>query len=133
MECLEVRNRCPKLLTRPLLPEAATEHALRAVPDDNRARRWRPHPESEWELLYSCRRGQIDWSSPEGVTLPLMAYCFGEPHCSSAVHSRDLPVVLQHGAMLRSLLRLIRGSKLLHMHPLLYTMYLSLIPACSST
>lgn len=72
VECLEVRNRCPKLLTRPLLPEAATEHALRAVPNDSRARRWKPHPESQWELLYSCSRGQIDWSSPAGVALPAL-------------------------------------------------------------
>ncbi|KAL3143120.1 PSII 6.1 kDa protein [Trebouxia sp. C0009 RCD-2024] len=69
VECLEVRNRCPKLLTRPLLPEAATEHALRAVPNDSRARRWKPHPESQWELLYSCSRGQIDWSSPAAAAV----------------------------------------------------------------
>jgi len=35
MECLEVNNHCPKLLTRALLPEAAMEHALKAVQTDN--------------------------------------------------------------------------------------------------
>lgn len=70
MECLEVRNHCPKLLTRALLPEAATGHAMRAVSTDNRGRRWKPHPESDWELLYSCSQGHIDWSSPDGVALP---------------------------------------------------------------
>ena len=68
VECLEVSNHCPKLLTRALLPEAAMEHAMRAVHTDNKVRRWKPHPESEWELLYSCARGQVDWNSPDGMT-----------------------------------------------------------------
>lgn len=65
-ECLEVNNHCPKTLGRALLPEAAVEHAVRAVPNDNRGRRWKPQPESQWELVYSCARGQVDWNSPDG-------------------------------------------------------------------
>ena len=63
---MEVSNHCPKLLTRALLPEAAMEHALRAVQTENRVRRWKLNPDSEWELLYSCARGQVDWNSPDG-------------------------------------------------------------------
>lgn len=71
---MEVKNHCPKLLTRALLPEAAMEHALRAVQTDNRVRRWKPHPDSQWELLYRCSQGQVDWHSPDGKS------CFALPN-----------------------------------------------------
>ncbi len=70
MECLEVNNHCPKLLSRALLPEAAMEHALKAVQTDNRVRRWKSEAEPQWELLYKCSKGQVDWNSPDGKFLP---------------------------------------------------------------
>ncbi|KAL0038727.1 hypothetical protein WJX79_005034 [Trebouxia sp. C0005] len=65
VECLEVNNHCPKSLSRALLPEAAMEHALKAVQTDNRVRRWKADADSQWELLYKCSKSQIDWNSPD--------------------------------------------------------------------
>ena len=70
LECLEVNNHCPKLLTRAFLPEAAMEHALKAVQTDNRVRRWKADEDPQWELLYKCSKGQVDWNSPDGELLP---------------------------------------------------------------
>ncbi len=70
VECLEVNNHCPKLLSRALLPEAAMEHALKAVQIDNRVRRWKGDADPQWELLYQCSKGQVDWDSPDGKLLP---------------------------------------------------------------
>ncbi len=70
MECLEVNNHCPKLLSRALLPEAAMEHALKAVQTDNRVRRWKGDADPQWELLYKCSKGQVDWNIPDGKLLP---------------------------------------------------------------
>ena len=86
VECLEVNNHCPKLLTRALLPEAAMEHALKAVQTDNRVRRWRAEPGSQWELLYRCSRGQVDWDKPDGKPPPYPpppAPCPALPHAIS--------------------------------------------------
>ena len=66
VECLVVNNHCPKLLTRALVPDAALEHAHKAVQTDNKVRRWRPAPDSQWELLYKCSKGQVEWNSPDG-------------------------------------------------------------------
>ncbi|KAL0030750.1 hypothetical protein WJX77_004631 [Trebouxia sp. C0004] len=65
VDCLAVNNHCPKLLTRALLPEAAMEHALKAVLTDNRVRRWKSDADPQWELLYKCSKGQVAWNSPE--------------------------------------------------------------------
>ena len=46
------------------------EHALKAVQTDNRVRRWRAEPGSQWELLYRCSRGQVDWNKPDGERPP---------------------------------------------------------------
>jgi len=46
------------------------EHALKAVQTDNRVRRWKPDADPQWELLYKCSKGQVDWNSPEGKLLP---------------------------------------------------------------
>lgn len=73
VKCLVVNNHCPKLLTRALVPDAALEHAQKAVERDDRVRRWRPGPESQWELLYKCSRGHVDFSSPDGEGL--LPYC----------------------------------------------------------
>ncbi len=56
----------PELLTRDRLPEAAMEHAMRAVATDCQVKRWKPHPCSKWELLYSYAQRQIDCNSLEG-------------------------------------------------------------------
>lgn len=57
---------------------------MRAVPTDNRARRWKPHPESQWELVYSCARGQVDWHSPDGKprNASLVAVACSHQFCS---------------------------------------------------
>lgn len=85
-ECLEVNNHCPKTLARALLPEAAVEHAVRAVPSDQRGRRWKPHPQSQWELVYSCAQGQMNWNSPDGRArqtywLVWLAHTIAAAHC----------------------------------------------------
>lgn len=103
VECLEVSNHCLKLLTRALLPEAAMEHALRAVNTDDLVRRWKPHPNSEWELLYGCARGQVDWNSPDGensitlllpcmlLLLPALRFAQLLAAAASAMSSGEVP------------------------------------------
>ena len=66
IDCLVVNNHCPKLLTRALVPDAALEHAHRAVQTDNRVRRWKLPGSCDYELLYKCFRGQVEWASPDG-------------------------------------------------------------------
>ncbi|KAL0051206.1 hypothetical protein WJX82_003759 [Trebouxia sp. C0006] len=41
------------------------EHALKAVQTDNRVRRWKGDADPQWELLYKCSKGQVDWNSPD--------------------------------------------------------------------
>ena len=61
-----LRGHIPKALAKALLPEAAVDHARSAVEPDTRMRRWRPHPESPFELLYRSRQAQVRWSIPAG-------------------------------------------------------------------
>ena len=81
MECLEVNNHCPKLLSKALLPEAAMEHALKAVQTDNRVRRWKGDADPQWELLYKCSKGQVDWNSPDGKLLAPRCLLRAAPVC----------------------------------------------------
>jgi hypothetical protein len=90
VECLEVNNHCPMFLTTALLPEAAMEHALNTVQTDNRIRWWTPDATSQWELLYECTKGQVDWNSPNGKLLPL-GVCCALPLCPASWSCPDLP------------------------------------------
>ena len=83
---LEVTTHCPKLLTRALLLEAATEHAMRVVEADSQVRRWKPHPCSKWKLLYDCAEGQVGWNSLEGKARqppspPISLHVIKPPFC----------------------------------------------------
>ena len=105
VECLEVNNHCPKLLTRALLPEAAMEHALRAVQADDRVRRWKPDAGSLYELQYICARGQVDWINPYGMlyfALPFPALPCPALPCP-ALPCRLLSSLVVNGTMRASL------------------------------
>lgn len=80
-----LRGHIPKALAKALLPEAAVDHARSAVELDTRMRRWRPHPESPFELLYRSRQAQVRWSIPAGSITAFLFFLVAILQLSSGV------------------------------------------------